>query len=115
MRKKREAEFQRLWDEARRAALAAASEQNAKLGDQNVESGSAWLSIPRTLPFGRWAEREGINNDDGEGDDVQIWDAWIHDVYTQAMSVHKAAAQPARAVLCRGLQTLAICVVSQPD
>jgi integrase len=83
---KQDIEFKRLWHEARRAAQAAAEEQNSKLGDQDdcgfrpgFDSGSAWLSMPRTLAFGRWAEKAGITNDYGLGDDVEFWDARIGD------------------------------------
>jgi hypothetical protein len=112
------ADFEVLWAEAQQAAIAAAEEEIAKLGDQedSAEPGSAWLSMPRTLPFARWAQQADITNDEGEGDaPVEIWDAWIAGYPMDALCVHEAGAQAARKVLVRGLQTPDIHVVTMLD
>jgi hypothetical protein len=106
--------FWLIWDEARRAAQMAAEEQKAKLGESRDLEGDAWLSIPGTLPFGRWAVKEGIAFEDGRGG-LWIWDAWIHGVYTPSVSVHEAAASSARNVLAHSLETSAISMGSQLD
>jgi hypothetical protein len=105
--------FRLIWDEARRAAQIAAEEE-VKLGESCDLEGDAWLSMPGTLPFGRWAVEEGIAFEDGRGG-LRIWDAWIHGVYTPSVSVHEAAASAAHNVLAHSLQTSAISMGSQLD
>ena len=115
--------FQLIWDEARRAAQTAAEEQYAKLGDFPEGSwptleGSAWLKIPVTSPFGRWAKEHAAPCDEdfhADLNEVQVWDAWLHNIYTPCVGVHEAAAKAARDVLARSLQTSAIGMGSQLD
>jgi hypothetical protein len=46
---------------------------------------------------------------------VQVWDAWLHDVYTPCISVHVAAAQAAAAVLAHALPAAGIATDSMLD
>jgi hypothetical protein len=120
-------EFERLWDEARRAGQIAAEAQFQKLGENNRDldtrptdswgpspgDGSAYIELPSSLPFAQWAKQQDIAWVGGPNR-LQIWDSQFS-VCTEAMSVHEAAARAACDVLTRSLQTSAISVNSQID
>lgn len=111
-------DFTSLWNQACQAAQQAAEAQNAKLGDENnrgFDCGFAWLTLPGTLPFARWAKKQGdlLSNNYPSG--KMIWYSKLHSVPTQSVSVHEAACEAARNVLAHGLQTSAIGYSSRLD
>ena len=109
--------FATLWDHARVAAQAAAVVENDKLGvetTRGLDCGFAWVSLPGNSPFGRWAKAQGIARK-GYPSGLQIWYSKLHDIPTQSVSVHEAAARAARDVLSHGLQTSTISMGSRLD
>jgi len=110
-------EFANLWSEARAAAQAAAVEQNNRLGNEQsrgLDCGFAWLRFPGNIPFARWAKKQGLASKDYPSG-LSIWYSKLHDVPTQSISVHEAAARAARDVLAHGLQTSLISTGSRLD
>lgn len=109
-------EFAALWQRARTAAQAAALQQNAVLGseDGRFDCGFAWVTLPGNEAFGRWAKKQGIASK-GYPTGLQIWYSKLHEVPTQSVSVHEAAARAARDVLAHGLQSSMIGCSSRLD
>jgi len=111
------AEFSILWEKAKHAAQLAAFEQNAKLGDENrrgFDCGFAWITLPGNTAFARWAKKNNIASK-GYPSGLHIWYTKLHDVPTQSVSVHEAAARAARDVLAHGLQSSQIGCASRLD
>lgn len=109
--------FQRIWDEAKVVAQAAAHAQNRKLAPENArgfDCGFAWVSFPGNIPFGRWAKKVGIASK-GYPSGLQIWYSKLHDIPTQSVSVHEAAARAAAQFLQRELGTSLITSSSRLD
>lgn len=110
-------EFATLWDQTRAAAQTAAVAENDKLDAENtrgLDCGFAWVSLPGNSPFARWAKKEGIARK-AYPSGLQIWYSKLHDIPTQSVSVHEAAALAARDVLSHGLQTSTISMGSRLD
>lgn len=106
--------FDAIWDLARAAGQAAAENENAKLGPEGQrgsDCGFAWVSLPGNIPFARWAKEQGLASK-GYPTGMQIWYSTMHDVPTQSVSVHEAAARAVRDVLSRALQIPTITTVA---
>lgn len=97
-------DLQQLWDKARAAGNAAAVEANAKLPPEQsrgLDCGFAWIVIePATQPMARYLKGLDIASKYTRG--YIVWYSKLHDVPTQSISVHQAAAQAAADVLQRG-------------
>jgi hypothetical protein len=110
-------DFARLWAHAKRAGNVAAMNENARLGPENTrgfDCGFAWVNFPGNTKFARWAKKAGIAGKHYPSG-LCIWYAKLHDIPTQSVSVHEAAARAARDVLAHGLQTSEIYVGSRLD
>lgn len=110
-------DFALLWARAKAAAQSAAEEQNAKLGNENgrgFDCGFAWVNFPGNIAFGRWAKKNGIARKHYPAG-LSIWYGKLHNVPTQSISVHEAAARAARDVLAHGLQISEIYMGSRLD
>jgi len=111
-------DFAALWAQAKAAAQAAALEQDRKLcaneNDRGFDCGFAWVSFPGNIPFARWTKKQGISGKNYPAGQM-IWYSKLHDVPTQSVSVHEAAARAARDVLAHGLQTSLISCSSRLD
>ena len=100
-------EFAALWNIAKQAAQAAAETENMRLGDEygrGFDCGFAWVTMPGTHAFARWAKKAGIASK-GYPTGISIWYSKLHNLPTQSVSVHEAAARAARDVLAHGLQS----------
>lgn len=112
------AQFEQIWTEAKAAAQAAAEAQNAKITTpeyrRGFDCGFAWVCVPGNIPFGRWAKKAGVASK-AYPSGLQIWYSKLHNIPTQSVSVHQAAAQAASEVLQRGLGTSLIYSSSRLD
>ena len=111
------ADFAELWGQACRAAQAAAETQNAKLGNENCrgfDCGFAWVTLPGNHAFARWTKKQGISSK-GYPTGQHIWYSKLHNVPTQSVSVHEAAARAARDVIAHGLQSSEVGMASRFD
>lgn len=109
--------FDQLWAETRAAAQKAAEDENAKLGPESsrgFDCGFAWVTMPGTLPFARWAKKQNIASK-AYPTGYHIWYSKLHNVPTQSISVHEAAAKAARDYLSHALQTSLISIGSRLD
>lgn len=117
-KKEREAaEFASIWAEAKKAAQAAADAENAKLGPEErrgFDCGFAWIKMPGTLPFARWAKKEGLASK-AYPSGYDIWYSKVYDSDTQSVSVHEAACRAARNVLAQRLGSSEISMGSRLD
>jgi hypothetical protein len=113
--------FERLWQEAKEAAQIAGEAEIAKLDldeGPRPRDGCAFLEMPRSLPFARWATAaldpiwEDGELDDPHPERLLLGDSQFSFVCDDILSVHEAAARAAHRVLCRVLQTAAITVVT---
>ena len=111
------ADFAELWGQACRAAQAAAETQNAKLGNENCrgfDCGFAWVTLSGNHAFARWTKKQGISSK-GYPTGQRIWYSKLHNVPTQSVSVHEAAARAARDVIAHGLQSSEVGMASRLD
>ena len=97
-----------IWHEARDAARKAAHEANGKLGPEasrGFDCGFAWVVItPCRGPVVSYLKAQGVGAR-GYGGGLHIWYSKLHDLGTQSISVHEAAARAACEVFKRhGLQ-----------
>lgn len=109
--------FSKIWQAALAAAQAAAAAQNAKLGaegSRGFDCGFAWVSLPGNTPFGRWLKKQGIATK-GYPNGLQIWYSKLHNLPTQSISVHEAAAKAARDVIAHGIQSSLVSMGSRLD
>jgi hypothetical protein len=110
-------DFAKIWSDARAAANVAAMEANAKLGPEEsrgLDCGFAWLHFPGNTPWARWTKKAGIS-DKNYPTGLSIWYSKLHDIPTQSLSVHEAAARAARDVIVFALQDDKIYVGSRYD
>jgi hypothetical protein len=111
------ADFEKLWEMAQCAAQLAAEAQDRELDDENcrgLDCGFAWITMPGNIAFGRWAKKRGLAGKDYPSG-LSIWYSKLHNLPTQSVSVHEAAARAARDVLAHGLQTSLIGMRSRLD
>jgi len=111
------AQFAELWEHAKAAANHAAIAQNNRLRNENergFDCGFAWVVIPGTHAFGKWAKKAGIASKHYPKG-LCIWYTKLHNQPTQSISVHEAAARAARDVLSHGLQSSEIEMGSRLD
>lgn len=111
------AEFEKIWAAAKAAAQAAADAENAKLPPEamrGLDCGFAWVQMPGTIPFARWAKKQGIASK-GYPSGMQIWYSKVYNANTQSVSVHEAACTAARNVLAQALGTSMISMGSRLD
>jgi hypothetical protein len=106
-------DFTLLWERARKAAFAAGEAEIARLGPTDkygdslgVPTGSAWLSISKSQPFGIWADEHGIANtgdeeEESTKDEFEIWDAEFSP--SNSVPVHLASIAASFDVLVREL------------
>lgn len=98
------AECARVWDLARKAAQAAAEIENMRLGDEGsrgFDCGFAWVVLaPAVQPFAKWTKKNSFSSKHHAGGQC-IWYSKLHNLPTQSVSVHQAAAFAAADVLQR--------------
>lgn len=110
-------EFAELWERAKISAQSAAVVANNRLppeSQRGFDCGFAWVTLPGNTPFARWLKRQGIASKSYPRG-LQIWYSKLHNLPTQSVSVHRAAAEAACDVLSHGLQTSTIGTGSRLD
>jgi hypothetical protein len=118
MTAKQNIDFQLIWKEALQAAQIAAEAEIAK--GPRPGDGCAFLEMPRSLPFARWANTAMTPIwEEGDPDDPHPEQLWIGDsefsfACDDNLDVHEAAARAACEVLTRILPTSAITVIRSP-
>lgn len=98
----RDQSFLKIWVQARAAAQKAAEAENATLpADENargLDCGFGWVVIdPATQPFARFLKREGYAKAHHPRGNY-VWGSSLHNIGTQSVSVHYAAARAAAEV-----------------
>ena len=95
-----------IYAEAQDAAVAAAHAEDAKLGPENIrglDCGFAWVVIkPARGAFVNYLKSIDVGSTrDYGGGGYSVWGSRLHDLQTQSISVHYAAAKAFAAVLVK--------------